>query len=69
MDVIKQIKEKWPKKIVDYWDDRALQFLGLCNYNVELALENVSEGSNSLNFMQYANKINTETKNTNPNNV
>ena len=61
-DVLTKIEEKWPKKIIDFWHDRALQFLALCNYNVDLSLQNITEGSKSNLFMNYADKINKETK-------
>lgn len=66
-NVIKKIEEKWPKKIIPYWDDRALQFLALCNYNIELTIRNVSEANQSILFMNYANKILKETKDNYPN--
>ena len=64
-EVIRKIEEKWPKKIIPYWDDRALQFLALCNYNIELTVRNVSD--QSILFMNYANKIIKETKDNYPN--
>ena len=57
-DVLKNIEKIWPKNLIDYFDDRVLNFISLCNYNVDLAVEHIKNKTRE--FLYYCEEINRQ---------
>ena len=59
-DVLNNIEKIWPKNLINYFDDRVLNFISLCNYNVDLAIEHIKNKTREfLTFVDEINKQNT----------
>ena len=57
-DVLNNIEKIWPKNLIDYFDDRVLNFISLCNYNVDLAVEHIKNKTRE--FLYYCEEINRQ---------
>ena len=60
-DVLNNIEKIWPKNLIDYFDDRVLNFISLCNYNVDLAVEHIKNKTRE--FLCYSEEINRQNTN------
>ena len=57
-DVLNNIEKIWPKNLINYFDDRVLYFISLCNYNVDLAIEHIKNRTRE--FLSYVDEINKQ---------
>ena len=60
-DVLNNIEKIWPRNSLNYSDDRVLNFICLCNYNVDLAIEHIKNRTRE--FLSYINEINKQNTN------
>ena len=60
-EILKEIEKFWPKNLITYFDDRALNFLAISNYNVDLAFDHIKNKTRE--FLSYIEELNNQNSN------
>ena len=60
-EVLNQIEKIWPKNLIKCYDDRVLNFIAICNYNIDLAVEHIKNKTRE--FLSYIDELNRQNLN------
>ena len=60
-EVLNQIEKIWPKNLIKCYDDRVLNFIAICNYNINLAVEHIKNKTRE--FLSYIDELNRQNLN------
>ena len=60
-EVLNQIEKIWPKNLIKCYDDRILNFIAICNYNIDLAIEHIKNKTRE--FISYIDELNRQNLN------
>ena len=60
-EVLNQIEKIWPKNSIKCYDDRILNFIAICNYNIDLAIEHIKNRTRE--FLSYIDELNRQNLN------
>jgi hypothetical protein len=60
-EVLNQIEKIWPKNLIKCYDDRVLNFIAICNYNIDLAIEHIKNKTRE--FISYIDELNRQNLN------